>query len=288
MVYTILLLIFVLFLFYVFLLYPIILFFQCLFDSTVGAFKKLLLFILSFILFPLPSYVYGAFGRKSWLSRILLGLYALIFVMAVIAVIAGSLTGGSRIIQTAVTNYGGVLSDKLGIDLEDVIDVKIKEPEPEFQGRNTYTKEDVQVFESGRNARDFGAPPQPTPIDNAVTAPPPSSPLHAACLEASSNPKLSQESCNCVRDGFGNNEVLQTLLADKNDSEKVAIENQAVQIYGSIANQDAAAIQSIKAQIQTNPVMKDAVLVVMTLTRSCAPPPVDVESPLVPLPVAPE
>ncbi len=127
----------------IFVIYPIILFFQCLFDSNVKAPTKILVFISSLFVFPIPSFCYGAFIKGSGLSKFILGIYIVLFLIVVAFLI---FFGGAAI----VAGYMG----GEGIGFEQMIETQIEAPEPEksieesYKGYNTYETDEVNVFES--------------------------------------------------------------------------------------------------------------------------------------------
>lgn len=139
----------------IFVIYPIILFFQCLFDSSVTAPTKILVFISSLFVFPIPSFCYGAFIKGSGLSKFILGLYVVLFLIVVTFMI---FFGGAAI----VAGYMG----SEGMGFEQMMESQIEAPAPEksieesYKGYNTYETDEVNVFESSGTDEPEQAPEQ--------------------------------------------------------------------------------------------------------------------------------
>lgn len=129
----------------IFIIYPIVLFFQCLFDSEVSGGVKLVVFITTFLVFPIPSFCYGAFFRNSGLSKFILAIYVILIVLIVIFVL---FFGGAAL-------FAGLMGAE-GLDFQHMMEtqslpetsIESSAPEPEYKGYNTYEADEVNVFES--------------------------------------------------------------------------------------------------------------------------------------------
>lgn len=130
-----------------FVIYPIILLFKCLFDSAVSASIKILVVITTFILFPIPSFSYGAFIKESKLCKFLLSIYVVLFIGLIIAFLGGFLAGFS----SGVLERYGVSASEIGMD---AAPAEVQEPATEYRGYNTYGTDDVNVFKSGKAAEE--------------------------------------------------------------------------------------------------------------------------------------
>ncbi|MBL4804830.1 MAG: hypothetical protein JKY71_08190 [Alphaproteobacteria bacterium] len=142
----------------IFIIYPIILFFQCLFDSAVSAGTKILVFLTTLFVFPIPSFCYGAFVKNSGLSKFILAIYVILFVIAMIFVV---FFGGAALIAGYMANEGV-------IDFQHMVETQSlpepdtsSSPDVEYKGYNTYETDEVNVFESS------GPDEEPLPVEPA-------------------------------------------------------------------------------------------------------------------------
>lgn len=126
----------------IFVIYPLILLIQSLFDSEVSAGTKILIFISTLFVFPIPSFCYGAFVKDSGLSKFILSIYVILFVLVVIFMV---FFGGAALVSTYIGNEG--------FNIEQMIETQsLPEPEPRveetYKGYNTYEPDEINVFES--------------------------------------------------------------------------------------------------------------------------------------------
>ena len=128
----------------IFIIYPLILLIQSLFDSDVSAGTKILIVLATLFVFPIPSFCYGAFVRNSGLSKFILAIYVILFVLVIVFIV---FFGGAAFIA----GYMG--AD--GLDFQQMIETQSlpeatleTNPEPEYKGYNTYGADEVNVFES--------------------------------------------------------------------------------------------------------------------------------------------
>ena len=147
-----------------FLVWPIVLLIQCLFfEKRVGIVYKLLTFFFSFICYPIPSFVYGAFIRKGIMSMIALVMVILGWFSLIIFIV---FLGGLAIFSDwVVTNVDGKENPVSRIEslFHKQTDTD-QTPEQTYPGYNTYEQDDVNVFEDGKGARKEIMPPQPEAI----------------------------------------------------------------------------------------------------------------------------
>ena len=132
-----------------FIIYPIILIFKCLFDSAVSASTKILIVLTSFLLFPIPSFCYGAFIKESKFCKVVLAIYAVLLVVFVSIVI---FAGGLALFTEIAQQYGVDVPGIAGVELEPTAEVE--QPEERYRGYNTYDTDDVNVFKSGKAAEE--------------------------------------------------------------------------------------------------------------------------------------
>lgn len=126
-----------------FIIWPIVLLVQCVIDKRTSVLYKILTFILTFTpLYPIPSFVYGAFVRKGIMSMLALGLIALFWIGLMISLIFA----GGAVIAFAVDGY----SEAVKVTQNQLLQKKTSEPEPTYKGYNSMETDDINVFEDGR------------------------------------------------------------------------------------------------------------------------------------------
>ena len=117
-----------------FFIYPLILIIRCLFDKEVPTGVKILTLLTTFFIFPLPSFVFGAFYKGSTLCKYLIVINIIMLVLIILGFVLGFGTG---LIEGVQDN----------IDIDTKPQQQTNEPEEGvYKGYNTYDINDVNVF----------------------------------------------------------------------------------------------------------------------------------------------
>lgn len=135
-----------------FVIWPIVLLIQCMFDKRPGVLYKILTLVLTFTpLYPIPSFVYGAFIRKGFMSILALVSIGLLWISLILALVFATGTvvslAGQALAGADGISWGSFFSQSSGNT-----QTPVKCPEPSGGNQGALPKDCVNVFEDGRRS----------------------------------------------------------------------------------------------------------------------------------------
>ncbi|MDB2682842.1 energy-coupling factor ABC transporter permease [Alphaproteobacteria bacterium] len=234
---------------------------RCIFDSSISGGLRLVIFLLSFIMFPIPSFAYGGFIKNGTFSKIMLGLYLLCFVIGIVLGITAIVMDRGGDFEKAMRTYESSIKESTGFNLKDFLSFRKKAEEEVYTGENTYTRDDVQVFDSGRGAQKKERPPPPAPKVK-------SSSLYEACL-GGTELENREENCKCLASGYETNGAVKTTLLGNGPYHRDQVRTVLIAFFDAIRDKDNEYLRQVKTQKDTNIVIGDASKSLGILVRNC-------------------